>query len=178
MANEKLSLQEIVVSNNLKLIETTSERSGYPSHLQYAIIGFESFEQAQKIADEFDLNIEHFESRDGWRFWFRTGNNAYEEFKNSSEDYGDNYSEFDGGELSPESFYESEIKPRLEDFNSIDDLKNFLNEQEKIIQAIGDASVSEVVITNQGRYYDTIPKRSMDFSHDTRRYAIGLIDRS
>lgn len=177
MNKEKKSIQEIAEINNLTIIETTSERSGYPSRLQYAIIGFENFEKAQSLADEFGLVFETFEKKDGWQLWFRTGNIAFEEFKNSSEDYGDNYSEFDGGELSPEAFYEDEIKPRLSDFDRLEDLKSFISCQEEIIEKIGDASVNEKVIINEGRYYDTIPLRSMYFSHDTHNYAIGLFDR-
>ena len=44
-------LREIAESNNLEVIETTSQANGYPSNLKDAIIGFESFEDAEKLAD-------------------------------------------------------------------------------------------------------------------------------
>ena len=46
---EKRNLAEV---EGLEFIETTSERNGYPSNLQGAIIGFESFKQAEEIAEK------------------------------------------------------------------------------------------------------------------------------
>ena len=42
------TIEEITSENGLELIETTAERSGYPRGLQKAIIGFDTFDEAEK----------------------------------------------------------------------------------------------------------------------------------
>lgn len=170
-------LHEIADSNNLEIIETISEANGYPSNLQYAIIGFETFKEADEIAEKYGLEIESFEKKDGWQLWYRTGNKMYETFENGSDDYGDNYSEFNGGEMSEEAFLEEEVLPRLSEFETFDDLQEFLNSKKEVYESISEAELDEKVITYMGEYYETIKMRSMYFNHDTRCYAIGLIDR-
>ena len=173
----KKNLHEIAESNNLEIIETTSQSNGYPSNLKYAIIGFESFDEAEKLADEYDLEIHSFEKRDGWQLWARTGNTMHEAFKNGSEDYGDNYSEFDGGSMDEETFLQEEVLERLSDFNNFEDLQSFINSKKEVFEEIEKAGVHQKVITNMGDYYETIDKESMYFSHDTRNYVIGLISK-
>ena len=171
---ENLDLIQIADENGLELIETTSEANGYPSNLQYAIIGFETFEDAEKLAEEHDLHITSFHKKDGWNLWARTGDNVYEPFKNSSDDYGDNYSEFNGGEMSEEVFFEEEVTPRLEDFTNFDDLQAFINSKKELFEEIEKAGVNQKVITYLGDYSETIDAESMYFYHDTNHYAIGL----
>ena len=60
----KKDLAEIASENGLQLIETTAKSTGYPERLQKAIIGFDTFEQAEKVADENDLIIEIFQQHD------------------------------------------------------------------------------------------------------------------
>lgn len=169
-------LHEIAESNGLEIIETTSQANGYPSNLKYAIIGFETFEDAEKLATEHDLEIQSFEKRDGWQLWARTGNTAYEPFKNNSDDYGDNYSEFDGGSIDEETFLQDEVLERLSDFNNFEDLQNFINSKKEFFEEIEKAGVHQKVITYMGDYYETIDAESMYFSHDTHHYVIGLIN--
>lgn len=56
------TIEEIASENGLELIETTAERSGYPRGLQKAIIGFDTFDEAEKLAKEYGLDIEIFTS--------------------------------------------------------------------------------------------------------------------
>ena len=100
-------LHEIAESNNLEIIETTSQANGYPSNLKYAIIGFETFEDAEKLANEHDLEIESFKKRDGWQLWARAGNRVYKPFKNSAADFGDNYAEVP--KVVDDEFLESDV---------------------------------------------------------------------
>ena len=170
------NLREIAEIENLEYFETTSQMNGTPANLNGALKGFNSFEQAQKIAEKYRLNIESFEKSDGWQLWYRTGNNMYEPFLNTSNDYGDNYSEFAGNSITASEFFESEVKPELENFNNFDDLKKFIKEREELFSKIENAGENEIVITNYGTYYETIEKHSMYFYHDTHHYVIGLIE--
>lgn len=171
----KKDLVEIASENGLQLIETTASRTGYPECLRKAIIGFDTFEQADKLAEENGLSIEIFQKRDGWHLWYRTGSTAYEPFRRSAEDFGEDYSEFSNANL--EDFYENEVQPMVSDFESFDALRSFLDQKERIKDEIEDAEDDEIVITCCGEYYDTIKERTMSYNYDSHSYAIGLIDR-
>ena len=101
----------------------------------------------------------------------------HEAFKDGSEDYGDDYSEFDGGSMDEETFLQDEVLERISDFNNFEDLQSFINSKKEVFEEIEKAEVHQKVITYMGDYYETINKESMYFIHDTRNYVIGLIDR-
>jgi hypothetical protein len=171
---KNLSKREIAEVEGLDFIETTSERNGYPSNLKGAIIGFESFKQAEEIAEKYELEIQSFEKKDGWALWFRSGSWMGEAFKNSSDDYGDNYSEL--AKMDEAEFLESEVKYFFEDDReSFDEIEAFLNQKKEIWEEIEKMEDDEIVITNCGSYSETIKKESMYFYHDTKHLAIGLI---
>lgn len=170
------NLEDIAAQNGLELIDTTSAKNGYPQDLQKAIIGFDTFEQAEKLAKETGLSIEAFKKCDGWDLWHRTGCQMGDPFLRSAEDYGDDYSEFSKKDL--EGFYENNVQPMVSDFEDFDSLRSFLNMEEKIKDEIEEAEDDEIVITCCGEYYSTIKKRTMSYTYDTHHYAIGLIDRN
>ena len=170
----KKDLEEIASENGLQLIDATSSITGHPERLQKAIIGFDTFDQAEELAKENGLSIEIFNQHDGWDLWYRTGCTAYEPFRRSAEDFGDDYSEFSKCDL--EDFYENEVQPMVSDFESFDALRRFLDQKEKIQDEIEDAEDDEIVITCCGEYYDTIKEHTMSYHYDAHSYAIGLID--
>ncbi len=166
-------LVDVIEENGLELIDTTSAKNGYPQDLQKAIIGFDTFEQAEALAKENGLRIEFFQQHDGWDLWYRTGWQAGEPFLRSAEDYGDDYSEFSKKEL--EGFYENNVQPMVSDFEDFDSLRSFLNMEEKIKDEIEEAEEGEIVITYCGEYFDTIVEHPMAYHCDSNSYAIGLI---
>ena len=170
-------LRFIAEDNGLEYIETTNQSNGYPTALRGAIIGFETYEQAQEVADEHGLSIESFKKKDGWQLWYRTGYDAYKAFENSADDFGDNYMGLAGG-MDEADFFEGEVKPRLGDFDNFEDLEKFLTAQKEIYQEIETAEENETVIVSDGYYVETIKNTSMSFYHDTNHTAIGLIDNS
>lgn len=172
----KADLREIAENNGLTYAESTSGTNGYPSNIKGIIIGFEYFQDAEELAEKHGLNIEFFTKKDGWDLWERTNNQAHEPMKNSSDDYGDNYHQFE--KMSEKVFYESEIKHSIENFDNLEDLQNFLSKKQELFEEIEKMEVDEIVITYQGDFYETIKKESMYFTHDTNHVTIGLIDRS
>lgn len=167
---------EIAELENLQYIETTSQITGYPANIKPALIGFDTFDHAKDVAQMYGLSIQFFEKKDGWQLWYRTGNKAYRAFENGSDDYGDNYSEYDGGSIDEETFLENEVLDRLSDFTSFEELENFILLKNELFEEIEKAQPDQKVITYMGNFYETISAESMHFSHDTRNYAIGLID--
>lgn len=159
--------------NDLQFIETTSGMNGYPQDLMPALIGFACYEDAEEFAQEHGLQTYIFHKRDGWQLWERK-NPAYEPFYISAENYGDNYTMYKANEL--ENYFENEVKPCLENFDNMDDLKEFLDDQEEIMDELERCNEDEAVITYCGSWYDTIKVRNIEWGHDTHNYVIGVID--
>ena len=167
-------LETIQMDYELEMIETTTGRNGYPQNLKHALIGFENFEQAKEIANKYpEVRITTFHKRDGWQLWERNNNTTHEQLQNSASDFGDDYNQFTSEDA--EDYFENEVKQFLEDFENFEDLNKFLKEREEVLDKIQLCGDNELVITYQGRYYDTIEKESMSFYHDTHHYAIGII---
>lgn len=170
------TIEEIASENGLELIETTAERSGYPRGLQKAIIGFDTFDEAEKLAKEHGLDIEIFTKRDGWNFWYRTGDKAWEPFERSADEYGDDYHKYSKEDF--DDFYENEVQPFVADFDSFEQLRSFLNNMEHVKDEIENAEDDEIVIARTDGYCETIKAKTMEYEYDTHHYAIGLIDRN
>ena len=143
-------LESIAEENGLELIDTTSAMNGYPQCLKRAVIGFDTFQEADKLAKENGLSIEIFPKRDGWNLWYSTGDKAWEPFERSADEYGDNYRGFSNEDL--EDFYENEVLPFVSDFNDFASLRSFLDNKEKIHDKIEEADDDELVITSEGNY--------------------------
>lgn len=169
-----LDFAKIADDLGLEVIETTTGMNGYPQDIKSAIIGFANFEDAEKLSKEYGLSIESFEKKDGWQLWSRNNNVMYAPYENSSDDYGDNYSEIP--KMDEEDFIESEVKWFFEeDVKSFDQIGAFIEMKKEIWDEVDSMDDDESVITYEGRYSETIKKKSMSFYHDTKRYVIGLI---
>lgn len=168
-------LKSIAEENGLEVITTTSARNGYPRDLQRAIIGFDTFEDAEKVANENGLSIEIFTKHDGWTLWYREGTHALAPFERDGSEYGDEYRQYSKEDL--EGFYQSEVQPTVYIFDDFESLRYFLHIMEEIRDKIEEADDDELVLATWGGYYDTIKKTTMWYRYDTRQYVIGLIDR-
>ena len=173
---EKNDFIDLAAQGGFELIETTPERSGYPRNLKWAIIGFDSMEEAREYADQYDLSIESFQKRDGWNVWYRTGNREYEPFTRTAEQYGDDYNLFTADYA--DYYYDNEVQEIISDFDNFEDVEKFLKERREVYDAICALDDNEAVVTYQGRLYEEIKRHSMGYYFDTHSYAIGLIDRN
>lgn len=58
----------------MKKIPLTHAMNGYPDERgDFGIIGFDTFDEAEEFADQFNLDVGVFETRDGWHFWKHLG---------------------------------------------------------------------------------------------------------
>lgn len=167
-------LENIAYENSLEYIETTTGMNGYPQHLRGAIIGFNTFAEAEAIAQEHGLCITTFFKRDGWHFYQRNGDTTDEPLKITSYDYGDDYSHYDSDDV--ENFFEEQVSPMLGDFDNFDELQNFIDEHKKIYEELQSIDENQLVITCMGGYYETIDKKSMSWSHDGKTWVIGVME--
>jgi hypothetical protein len=165
-------LRELADNNALQFIETTSATNGYPQDLKPALIGFNDYEEAEEFAQEHGLQTYIFHKRNGWQLWQRS-KPAYEPMTITSDDYGDDYNMFTHDEL--DGYFDNEVKPRLDSFDDIESLKTFVDEQEIIMEELDLCNENEAVITYCGDYYDTVKVKSIEWSHDTHHYVIGVM---
>lgn len=171
MKNE-MNLRELADNEGLRYVETTSEANGYPRHIKGAIIGFDTFEDAEALAEEHGLTIMQLHKRDGWQLWYRRGE-TYEAMEITSGDYGDDYSEL--LQMDAEDFYSEEVEPMLDNFATLAELRTFIEEKEELWEEVENLEEDEVIITYEGRYYETIKQKTMSWSFDTHNYEIGLV---
>ena len=170
---QETDIRDIAYENGLQLIETTTGVNGYPQNLKHACIGFDTFEEAEAVAHQHNLRITTFFKKAGWQLWRRNNNTTYRPMNITSEDYGDNYKHFYCSD--DRTFFEDEIKPRLENFDDLDSLEEFVQNQREILEEIDSIDDSQLVITYCGKYYETIHMQSMSWTHDGKYYEIGVI---
>lgn len=166
------NIEKIAREHGLDLILTTSGMNGYPENVMYAVIGFDNFDKLDEFRSNFsvDRGAEIFKKKDGWKYWERTGNAAYDEFEFSTEEYGDIYSIFG----NPEEEFNL-MKEQISECQEVEEIKNLLSRYEELISEYANKTDDEVVVTRDGEYYETVNMRSMSTYHDTRSHAIGLL---
>lgn len=173
-------MNEIASENGLQVISTTTGLNGYPRFLKKAIIGFENYEQAEKLAEEYHLDIEIFTKRDGWQLWSRDNNRAYDAFERSAEDYGENYQQF-SADMSQDDFLQQVgaadfFDGLADEEDGLDIIEEYITDLRKLYDEIAIADDDEIVIADGDVYVETIKKRTMQYSYDTKHYVIGLIN--
>lgn len=171
MSNYHL-FRELAENNNLQFVETTSAHNGYPENLEPALIGFNTWEEAEAFAEENGLILCELHKRDGWQLWGR-GNQVIEPFNITYEDYGDNYDVI--GKDRASSYYEEEIKPIISEFDSLDDLEDFIDKKRVVVDELENMEDDEAVVTYCGVYDSTIKPKCMEWGFDTHNYVIGAM---
>ena len=171
--SKEFDIYDVADELGLTVVTTTTSRTGYPENLKNALIGFETFKQAEKVAEKYGLRITTFFKRDGWQLWYRNNNEAYQPIQVVAGDYGDNCHTFVAEDA--ETFYFDEVKPFLDNFDNIGELQSFIQERSEILLYIEALDGEEQVVVKDGVYYETTKKEQMSWSHDTKNYIIGLI---
>ena len=174
------SINEIASENGLHVISTTTGLNGYPQFLKKAIIGFENFEQAENLVEEYHLDIEIFTKRDGWQLWNRDNNHAYDAFDRSANDYGENYQQFESN-MSQDDFLQQIgaadfIHGLAHEEDGLDRIEDYIKGIRELYDEIVIADDDEIVIAEGDVYVETIKEQTMQYSYDTKHYVIGLID--
>jgi hypothetical protein len=174
----KLDLIDLAYEKGLRTIETTTGINGYPQNLKSAIVGFDTFKEAEELAREYELAIQTFGKRSGWQLWYRNGNNTYEPLKPSSYDFGDNFKQYYNIYKDIEDFYNKEgdfIKDEIKNL-SFEELNDHINRLKYLYNEIESLSDDEVLITD-GTTFHKFNKNLMEYSYDTKHYIIGLINK-
>lgn len=167
-------LETIAYENSLEYIETTTDMNGYPQHLRGAIIGFNTFAEADAVAQEHGLRITTFFKRDGWQLYLRDSDTRYSPMNITSSDYGYGYKHFSNN-ISQEDFLEEEVLPSLV-ATTFGDIQNIVQRYEELFDKIVEAEDDELVIADTfGEYVETIKKELMSWSYDSKTWVIGVV---
>lgn len=81
-------LIEIAELEGLEFVETTDQATGYPSHIEGALIGFENWTQFEEIRDKYELQSLYLRKRDGHQLWYRANRGVYEPFEIDESQFG------------------------------------------------------------------------------------------
>ena len=161
--------------HRLKKIATTGGRNGYPTDWRDAIIGFISFEDAEKCAEKFDGVIKLLHKKDGWGAFERRCN-VYSPMEITSDYFGDDYQIYDKLHYNDEEeFIQEEIVPILSSASSFESIEILIEDKKDIWKHLLNSTDNEIVVTYHDGYYSTELKNPMRFYHDTNEYEIGVV---
>ena len=166
------------LAESYKLIETTSDLTGYPRSLRPAIVGFSSFDQIEKVASEYGLSIEFFKTRCGWSLWHRTNNKAFEPwsaFDVFSSDFYDVWEKMSFDDFVRNVDFFGQLAD-CSDFDGVESLASFYGDLFDQFSFLDD---DEVLVFNRDSKRSFTSSRSLvEYGEDVWTYSIGLIDRS
>ena len=169
--NEKL--MEIAYERGLEVVETTQGMNGYPHGLGKAVIGFETFEEAQEVARESGGEVVDLSRRDGWQFWKNNGR-VWKEWKMQAEDYGDDYECV----RNAAEWWQDEkgVMDSLE-FGSPAEMREYLEKIEAVydeIESLGDNE--QLLICRDGSYsHEVIPVKTLRYHIDVWSHEIAVV---
>lgn len=155
----------------LDIVSVTSASNGYPQNVQLALIGFDTFEQAEDVANANGLTIVSLYKRDGWNLWAEQGA-AWRAIKLSAEDYGNDYMTFDSS--WDEDDITADLRGAIDGIEELDDIFTIVDFYKKIKEELDDISEDEQVIA---RMYDAdsievIKKEVMSWHDDANSSTI------
>lgn len=172
----KKSLEEIAYENSLDIVETTSEWNGYPRNICSVIKGFETWEEAEKLASKYNLEIIEISKREGQQLWTRC-DRMWQPFKLTADAFGaDSFFVSKKDYADEEDFLEKEVKPFIEDICSFDDLKTLLVQREELWAEVCDLNEDEVVLTDFGDYFKVLKPICTKCEINGTDYEVALYD--
>jgi hypothetical protein len=155
------------------VIEITQGMNGYPEWLgDYAVIGFQTWDDAQQFADTYGGDINLYHRRTGWHLWENLGR-VWEPFTPNDfiQKFSDNYNI----ETNDPEQVADRLKSLADSFEGdMDKLKSQLAEISELWEKVEQAPEEYAVVSYCGAYFDTLHPLSMWICHDTHHWSIGV----
>ena len=168
---DRLSLAEMEF--DLERISTTSDTSGYPRNVGNALIGFETFDEAESCAEKYGLKLDEFMKKDGWDLWCRCSCIPSEELTITEDDYGDDY--WMVGPNDREE-YINRIKEDIQDATDFENIESIVSNAKEVLDEMEDLDDNENLVLYRLKFYEKVPVHTMRKTVDTRTYVLGLKD--
>lgn len=175
--------ERIANENGLKVVATTSNRTGYPRNEGYALTDFETWEQAEKVSSENGLELFWGWQKDGWHHWY-IGDWAmhpmtYEEafckdcfrFHYSVDEYRQ--------ELADD--LKEDIEMMREDDATEDEINEFTEkatkQNEETMKMVERYYTNGyVIVLHNGEFYDTCPREMLCFREDVKTFKLIAVE--
>lgn len=165
---------ELAYENGYQTIETTTARNAYPQDLKTAIVGFDTFDEAEDFAEENGMELQIFHRHFGWQLWVRDNNRAWDEL-----DIMPFFQDEDGTQVftidDAEDYFDEHVKPFLSEMTCIEELEAFVEKQKVIIDQFDCIGEDEFLVVRNGKLEDAFDKTVMHFSYDSKEWIIGAI---
>lgn len=157
----------------LDIVSVTESSNGYPQNVQLALIGFDTFEQAEDVANANGLTIVRLYKRDGWNLWAEQGA-AWGPIKLGAEDYGDDYISLDSS--CDDEDLADDLRGIIDGIEELDGIFTIVDFYKKIKEELEDISDDEQLIA---RMYDSdsievIKKEVMSWHDDANSSTIAI----
>ena len=160
-------------SLGLEIVEVTEGMNGYPKNLSKAVIGFDTWQDAEEFAKETGREIVRITKRDGHQFWWSEGR-EFEPLKPTVAWYGDTYEAFE----SQDQWWESEKEFLQELFAngiSSEAFKDEINRLIEIYNTFDGLEDNEQVVTESHAFPEIVPIETMRWhDKDVTDYVIAV----
>lgn len=158
-----------------KIVETTSEKNGYPKDLKKVVIGFLDFEEAKIFAKENGGEIIELQRKAGHQLWCR-GGRSYEPF-NMRRVY-DNDPSYEMYFCGDEDRFTEDIKAKVAELNDFALIHKFVGQNLEVWEEFGVLGEDEFILLKEGEFECIESKYRMFYEYDSTYYRIGVIELS
>ena len=157
-------------------IETTSSRIGHPSDLQKAVIGFATYEEAERYAEKHNMSVRSFFRKDGWNLWARD-RHTFQAFQLHASDFSEDYQHYNWNEA--DQYWRdvnAEAEERLEfDGWTQSQAFEYLAKCEKVRNEIAKLKEGQFACVYNNEVCEVHERETMEYHHDGTTYAIGCV---
>lgn len=148
-------------------------------HYPDCMVGFSTFEEAEKLADKYGLEIVSLKKRDGQREWQNEGPvcKAYDVMSFLMERSNCICT------MTPDQYEDEEdymrgedVNGQLSDMESFDDMISFLEKEKELYEYLHSLNPDEFIFWTDDRYcHETMKRYDVSMSYDVYAYQIALM---
>ena len=168
---------KLAEEQGLQLVEVTQGMNGYPKGIYKAIIGFESYKDAEEMAEKNGLERVTLRSRDGWQFYENLGRtySPFDEYAAYPSDEYDHYTNISFDEFCAQE----DVQGTLATAGDFDEMLAMLENFKEIFEQIENLGSDEVaVIHRESGEGEIIKKEYCHYHYDVWQYEIALVEKA
>lgn len=172
MKHDNFDLQQLIKGKSLCIVESTANYRGEAEYIMPAVVGFETFEEAQKFALENSMSVVNLRKSDGWKYFYRHG---------TAEEAYDLYNEYSNRNDCIIYRMEDDITPEVKDdikrSKTFEEIKKIIESANDIYEQIQELDEDHFLAVGNNEL-EILPNKAMEYSRDSYSYKIGVVDLS